>query len=98
MARDIVVAEMMLRRCRAYRQDGRSLRDPLDGETPIYDESFRLVSVETGTATPEAGPPDPTLEDDASAQEEPRDPSMPPAPEPPDPSTPPRPQPVSPSG
>ncbi len=76
-ARDVVVAEMMLRRCRAYRQLGRSLKDPPDTETPIYDSSYRLVSAETGSPTQDAGPANPALQAERPPPAEPPDPARP---------------------
>ncbi len=72
--RDIVVAEMMLRRCRAYRQLGRSLKDPPDTEIPLYDSSYRLVSAETRSPTQEAGPPKPALQAELPPLAEPQGP------------------------
>jgi hypothetical protein len=50
-ARDIVAAEMVLRRARALRVEGKSLREPLDRSTPVFDAAHRLISAETGQPT-----------------------------------------------
>jgi hypothetical protein len=52
--RDVVVAEMLLRRCRAYRKLGRSLHDPLDTTIPLFDGEHRLISTELGRPIGEA--------------------------------------------
>jgi hypothetical protein len=45
-ARDIVLAEALIRNCRAFRKSGRSLTDALDTSVPLLDAADRLVSVE----------------------------------------------------
>jgi hypothetical protein len=44
---DIIVAEVLLRRCRAFRRTGRRLDDPDFDDPTTLDERHRLVSVET---------------------------------------------------
>jgi hypothetical protein len=44
---DVVVAEVVLRRCRAHRQAGASLADAPSRSVPLVDERDRLISVET---------------------------------------------------
>jgi hypothetical protein len=45
---EIVVAEVLLRRCRAFRRTGRRLDDPDLDEPTTLDGRHRLISVETG--------------------------------------------------
>jgi hypothetical protein len=47
---EILSAEALLRRCRAFRQLGEKLGDPQDG-TPFVDKHHLLVSAETGRAS-----------------------------------------------
>jgi len=55
--RDVLVAEMLLRRCRAFRKLGGSLDDRLDlNATPLVDEAHRLVSTELGRPLDSARP------------------------------------------
>lgn len=42
-AREIVVAEALLRNCRAFRREGRALDAALDPSTPLLDKDDRLV-------------------------------------------------------
>jgi hypothetical protein len=55
--RDVLVAEMLLRRCRVFRKLGGSLDTPLSfQETPLVDEWHRLVSAEIGRPLDSARP------------------------------------------
>jgi hypothetical protein len=47
---EILSAEALIRRCRAFRQLGERLADPADG-TPFVDAEHLLVSAEKGRAT-----------------------------------------------
>jgi hypothetical protein len=53
---DLVIAEVLLRRCRAFRQRGSSLDESDASDPPTLDEGHRLVSVETGQPTSAALP------------------------------------------
>lgn len=52
----IVIAETLLRRCRAVRRDGRRMDDIASDEPTTLDSRHRLVSVESGKATSEPLP------------------------------------------
>ena len=45
-AREIVLAEALLRNCRAYRVNGRPLSAPVETDVPLLDSADRLLSVE----------------------------------------------------
>lgn len=53
---DIVVAETLLRRCRAFRRSGRGLHEVDAREPTTLDARHRLVSIETGAPTSSALP------------------------------------------
>jgi hypothetical protein len=50
LRQELVVAEQLLRRCRAYRRTGQSIGDDAPGEPPLRDARNRLIAVDSGVA------------------------------------------------